>query len=178
MDLRIALERKRQQLQEAMIRLDLLKEQIAALVAESEEVQAQIKALEDVEREFASNPHEDEVPSKSARRPKRRRPERKQKSEGTTLIDAIRQIAQELPQPFSTKQLREVLAERYPDLYNKTHFSSHSGTLRRLSIDGGLEVVEQGGPGKEATYRVPGSEEQPRPEGRADKQLTVFEGAA
>lgn len=96
------------------------------------------------------------------------------------LIEMIRAIVRELPEPFSTAGVREEIKRRDPELFEGTHYSSISGTMRRMAKGGALVPVEKGGPGKEATYRrlKPGEQLslEPRSEDGAD-DTTTPEGA-
>lgn len=72
---------------------------------------------------------------------------------GRKLIDVIRDCVPSLPEPFSTTELRERLKTEAPDLVESSHYTSISGTVRRMATGGELVLVQKGGPGKEALYR-------------------------
>ncbi len=74
-----------------------------------------------------------------------------------SLINTIREIVRDLPEPFTTGQVKDKLQALDPEWFATLHYSSISGTMRRLAEADQLAVVEKGGPGKEATYRLPSS---------------------
>lgn len=93
---------------------------------------------------------------------------------GVSLIDAIRQIVRDLPTSFSTGAVREQVQARYPELTAQSHFASISGTMRRMAMKGELIQEQLGGPGREATYRLP--EAPPPLDVQAGGSSTLFEG--
>jgi hypothetical protein len=138
MDLISVLGRKRQQLEVAEARVAVLREEVATL-----------------ERAMEIAAHDDEAaPEVAASAPAPSAPEALPKS-SRKLIDAIRDIVAGLPEPISTVAVRERLQQEEPALFEETHYSSLSGTMRRMMKSGELVLVEKGGPGKEATYRRP-----------------------
>lgn len=90
-----------------------------------------------------------------------------------SLINTIREVVQRLDEPFSTGEVRAKLHQLDPEWFATIHHSSISGTMRRMAEAGELEVAEKGGPGKEAAYRL---EDTPRPQSAADTPKTSFEG--
>jgi hypothetical protein len=74
------------------------------------------------------------------------------------LVNAIRRVVRELEPPIRTGVVRSLLAEREPAMMAKVHRTSVAGTMRRMAEAGELEVIEKGGPGKEAAYGLPVSE--------------------
>jgi hypothetical protein len=135
---------------------------------EMERVKAQYEALQDevqtLEKTFAIAERAGiALTSQPTPQPKGKRNERKKKQErkpkaagnGRSLAGALRKIVSELEPPISTGAVRERLRTLDPDLYEQTYPSSLASTMRRMADRGELEVVERGGPGKEATYRLP-----------------------
>ncbi len=161
------LERKRQQLQAALADVERLRTETAMREAEADRLRIQIEVLEEVEKA------EDTA---EADRQRRRAP-RKGRSGGRggrrarkiTLSNAVREAARHLAPPIATGSVRGYIETHYSALAAKTHVGSISGTMRRMHKDGELELVEKGGPGKEATYKLP----QPRPGHRADQTTKV-----
>jgi hypothetical protein len=139
MDLLRVLGRKRQHLEEAEARVAVLREEVATL-ERAMEIASHEEAVPEVVTSSAS-------PSAAAEPPQ---PEATRK-----LIDALRDIIADLPEPVSTTAVRERLRQEEPVLFETTHYSSLSGTMRRMMKSGELVLVEKGGPGKEATYRRP-----------------------
>lgn len=74
------------------------------------------------------------------------------------LVNAIRRVVRELEPPIRTGVVRSLLAEREPAMMAKVHRTSVAGTMRRMAEAGELEVIEKGGPGKEAAYGLPVTE--------------------
>lgn len=75
---------------------------------------------------------------------------------GPKLVDRIREIVKVIDPPFTTGAIRERLAQLDPDVWARSHRTSIAGTMRRMAEASELEVVERGGPGREASYRLPG----------------------
>ena len=174
MDIQRYLERKRRALEEVRTQVAKLEEQIGVLRLEEGRLQARIQVAEDMAAEEElergrsetvspvaadAERREDETLMRSAgsgrRLHRKKKPERRSKSNGVPLIEAIRSAAREIPPPISTGAVKHLLRQRYPDMAEAAHPSSISGTMRRMVEKGDLEVVEKGGPGKEATYRLP-----------------------
>jgi hypothetical protein len=168
------IEKKQRRLEEIASEEAKLQEQLTALAQEKAKVNTQIETAQEMEPELAQ---EAAALKPSAKGKGAKKADRKaRQAAGVSLIDAIRRVTQNLPAPFTTGTVRTRLTEDYPELVEKTHYSSIAGTMRRMSLKGGyLEQVEKGGPGKEATYRI--ANKPPRPEHRADEQETIFEGA-
>jgi len=146
MDLLRILGRKRQQLGEAEARIAVLRDEVATL-----ERALEIAEHEDEPDSAVGNQGTNavEVVAPIEAKPRATR----------SLIDAIRDITARLPEPISTVAVRESLRQSEPVLYEETHYSSISGTMRRMAMKNELVPVEKGGPGKEATYRRPTAEE-------------------
>lgn len=156
MDLLRILGRKRQQLEEAEARVAVLRDDVATLeraveIAEREEVSVEVVASSAAPEAVAPTEAKPRATSK--------------------LIDVIRDICARLPEPISTATVRERLQQEAPDLFEATHYSSISGTMRRMERKGELVLVEKGGPGKEATYRrlKPGELVEPHSEDGVDE---------
>jgi hypothetical protein len=156
MDIKDALAKKEQQLEEAE----------AAAVRLSDEVTTLRKALAILERDGTSPPTAVGASAAIATAGS-------VKATATTrsLINTIREIVPRLDEPFSTGQVRAKLHQLDPEWFATIHHSSLSGTMRRMAETGELEVAEKGGPGKEATYRF--NDEMPRPQDAADEQKTI-----
>ena len=143
MDLLKILGRKRQQLEEVEARAVILRDEVTTLE----------RALEIAEHERDGSSPALAVEA-APRAPKVLEPTEEAKPKATgKLIEAIRKITRTLPEPISTAAVRESLRQNEPAIYETTHYSSISGTMRRMSMKGELMPVEKGGPGKEATYR-------------------------
>jgi hypothetical protein len=162
MDLPETLTRKRQQLADAETLVSSLRGEVETLE----------KAWEIVKRDQAGMSHSAAASITTAA-----------ELSGTptvrSLIQEIRGIVKGLEQPFSTKEVRERLKALDPVWFETIHYSSISGTMRRMAKGGQLAVVEEGGPGKEATYRLPDDTEnlvRPRLDDAADEQETIFGG--
>jgi hypothetical protein len=156
MDIKDALAKKEQQLEEAE----------AAAVRLSDEVTTLRKALAILARDVASPPtaaggSSAAITTASSVRAATTR----------SLINTIREIVPRLDEPFSTGAVRAKLQQLDPEWFATIHYSSLSGTMRRMAEAGELEVAEKGGPGKEATYRF--NDEMPRPQDAADEQKTI-----
>jgi hypothetical protein len=153
------LEGKRKRLEEVQSDLHLLEDRIASLRDEETKLRSQVEVAEEMAREMAEDSEDIDTPpavkSVGRRSPRKRKAERKAKPTGISLIEAIRLVARDLSAPFSTGEVKQLLQQRYPELLAVTHHSSVSGTMRRMDEKGDLTVVERGGPGKEATYRLP-----------------------
>jgi hypothetical protein len=147
MDLLQIIGRKRQQIEELETRLAALRADLATLerakeIAESEgdgSVGAVVSSAPPAEPVHASNATPAPEPTASPAQPRK-------------LVDSIRDIVKTLPEPFSTVAVRERLAKEEPELSATAHYSSLSGTMRRMA-GRELVLVAKGGPGKEATYR-------------------------
>lgn len=173
-DLKALLDRMRQQLEETEAQAKVLREEVetlerAAAIAEREKRRARV--VQGATKPAPMSEAHTQAPAPPA--------PAAQRSSGR-LIETIRAIVRELPEPFSTAGVREEIKNRDPELFDATHYSSISGTMRRMAKGGQLVPVEKGGPGKEATYRRLQPSEQlslePRSEDRAD-DTTTPEGA-
>ncbi len=66
------------------------------------------------------------------------------------LVEGVRKVVKEIPPPITIQEVRDRLD---PSLYQNPN--SILGTLRKMSEDGELILVEKGGPGRGSTYRLP-----------------------
>lgn len=178
MDLRKILARKRHQLENLEAQLGVLRDEVATLD------RALVIASREEESDASSGRTERDSPIEGASIVDRRidPPPPPPATDGRPtgkLIALIREIVRELPEPFSTAEVREEIKRRDPELFEATHYSSISGTMRRMAKVRQLVPIEKGGPGKEATYRRPQPGDQlslePRSEHGAD-DVTTPEG--
>jgi hypothetical protein len=145
MNFRALIDWKRQEAEKAQALLDTLTSELETLE----------KAFAIAEREGVAlepPPVQETARPRVKRAEKKKKPERKAKSEGRSLAGAIREIVRDLEAPFTTGAVRERLKTLDPELYEATYHSSLASTMRRMSDKGELAVIEKGGPGKEATY--------------------------
>jgi hypothetical protein len=179
MDLRKILARKHHQLETLEAQLGVLRDEVATLdraleIATREEGNdtdvAVGRAARDTPIEGASAHDRMIDPAPAKREPLHVVSATEQRPTGR-LIGMIREIVQGLPEPFSTADIRNEIKRRDPSFYETIHYSSISGTMRRMTGKE-LVAVEKGGPGKEATYRRVNNL-QPRPEHRTDEQATI-----
>lgn len=169
MDLRRILARKRQQLESLEAQIRVLQDEVATLdraleiAAREEGKDVETSGEGASTRDSKIDPLPPQHPlSVGEQRPTGR------------LIAMIREIVRDLREPFSTVDVRNEMKNRDAELFASSHYSSLSGTMRRMAKTGELVAVEKGGPGKEATYRRPSNDSQkPRPEDRADSLFTL-----
>lgn len=186
MDFQRILARKRQQMESLEAQLTVLRDEVTTLdraleIAKREtgkDTDASSRAIREtpIEGASATDSKIDPPPPSSPVIPEPSHGHFMPKSVMRTagrLIKMIREIVRDLPEPFSTVDVRIEMKRRDPELYDQSHYSSLSGTMRRMAAAGELVQIAPGGPGKEATYRRNDSQK-PRHD-QADEQ-TILEG--
>jgi hypothetical protein len=177
MDFKSYVEAKRGEIEARRADIEALRAQITTLEEECATLERAVKIAERDGVDLAPLSGSPRPAEKRSAVKKRSHHKKKTAKSKPTLVDSIRQVARELPSPFSTGDARARLDR---SLYK--NYTSLASTMRRLGDKGELIVVQKGGPGKEAMYRLPPSNQelfdQPRPEQRADEPVTNFGGAS